>query len=120
MKRDMELIRKILLAVEDSESAFAPDPLIIEGYTDEQITYHSYLLVNAGLVHGHISIESGESLMALVEYPTWDGHEFLDAARDDARWKKTMHLVAEKGGAVTMSVLQGLLVAGMKSAFGLP
>lgn len=120
MKRDMELIRKILLAVEGSESAFAPDPLKIEGYTDEQITYHSFLLVNAGLVHGHISIEAGESLLALVEYPTWAGHEFLDAARDETRWRKVMAKVAEKGESVTIGVLEGLLVAAMKSAVGLP
>jgi len=121
MKRDMELIRKILLAVEASPSAYAPYPLIIKGYTDTQTAYHSYLLIDAGLVHGHVSIElDSESPLAPIEKLTWAGHEFLDAARDDTRWKKVTRTLLEKGETVTIGVLQGLLVAAMKSAVGLP
>jgi hypothetical protein len=33
---------------------------------------------------------------------TWEGHEFLDAARDEKRWKKAMSTVKEKGGTITI------------------
>ncbi len=39
MKRDMELIRQMVLAIEDFPSGFAPKTLNIEGYTKEQVSY---------------------------------------------------------------------------------
>ena len=52
MQRDMDLVRAILLAVEAHPAGFAPDPLAIEGYTDEQIGYHATILKEAGMVEG--------------------------------------------------------------------
>ena len=52
MKRDMELIRKMVLAVEDAPTGFAPHPLKIAGYTEEQVGYHAYLMVDHGLAKG--------------------------------------------------------------------
>jgi len=52
MKRDMELIRKMVLAVEDAPTGFAPHPLKIAGYTKEQVGYHAYLMVDHGLAKG--------------------------------------------------------------------
>src|SRR6476660_1465967 len=89
MKRDMDLIRKIMLAVEEHEHGFAPRQIVIEGYTKEQIGYHNYLIINAGLGDGpdltHLRSESPEHDL---RYLTFAGHEFLDAARDDTRWRK--------------------------------
>ena len=51
MKRDLELIRKMVLAIEDAPSGYAPE-LKFEGYTDEQVGYHAYLLLDAGLAKG--------------------------------------------------------------------
>lgn len=36
---------------------------------------------------------------------TWQGHEFLDAVRNDTVWRKTMALVKEKGGSVPFDVV---------------
>ena len=46
MKRDMELIRKLVLALEDAPSGYAPGVLEIEGYTPEQIGYHALYMFN--------------------------------------------------------------------------
>lgn len=48
MKRDLDLIRKLALSLEEQES----DPSYengLAGYTEEQVGYHAYLLVDAGL-----------------------------------------------------------------------
>ena len=37
MKRDPELVRKIILAIEDAPGGNAPQPLHIYGYSEEQI-----------------------------------------------------------------------------------
>jgi hypothetical protein len=55
MKRDMELIRNILLAVEASPTAWAPSAvqeLQMEGYTEEEVGYHALLIIEAGLARG--------------------------------------------------------------------
>lgn len=120
MKRDMELIRKILLKVEESPTAYAP-AIKFDDYTVTQVRYHSKLLIDAGLVEGHVTPQSNEDApFTNITMLTWAGHEFLDAARDDTRWKKAMTIVGEKGGAVTIGVLQAVLVGLMKGALGLP
>ncbi len=52
MKRDLELIRKMLLAIEDAPRGFAPRDMSIEGYSQAQIGYHAYLLANGGFACG--------------------------------------------------------------------
>ena len=120
MKRDLGLIRKMVLAIEDAPSGWAPD-LKFEGYSDAQVGYHAYLLIDAGLAKGEDASTMGsEAPEGFISSLTWAGHEFADAARDEARWKKAMGVVQEKGGSVTIGVLTQLLVALMKGAFGLP
>jgi hypothetical protein len=120
MKRDHDLIRRMVLAIEDAPSGWAPD-LSVEGYTPAQVGYHAYLLVDGGLARGvDVSTHGSQGPEALITSLTWAGHDFADAARDDTRWKSAMRTVAEKGGIVTFDVLKQLLVVLMKGAFGLP
>lgn len=119
MKRDLDLIRKMVLAIEDAESGWAPE-LSFEGYTPSQVGYHAYLLVDAGLAKGVDStVHGGQAPTALITSLTWAGHEFAEAARDDTRWNKALGIVMEKGGAISFEVLKQLLTFLMKGAFGL-
>ena len=120
MKRDLELIRKMVLAVEDSPSGWAPQSMSFSGYSAAQVGYHGWLLIDAGLAKGaDTTDQQSEGPEAMITSLTWAGHEFADAARDDSRWQKAMGAVRERGGAVTLAVLTQLLVSLMKSAFGL-
>lgn len=49
MKRDIELIRKILLEVEKDNSPTSWITIVIENYPEDQISYHVKLLTEAGL-----------------------------------------------------------------------
>lgn len=119
MKRDMNLIRQMLLLMEAESSSFAPD-FKIKGYTDEQIGYHAYLIMEAGLADGMNTTGFGSpSHEASLSRLTWAGHEFIDAARDEKRWKQVMGQVAERAGSVTIDVLKQLLVASMRASMGL-
>ena len=121
MKRDLELIRRMILAIEDAPTGWAPRRLEIEGYTDTQIGYHAYLLVDAGLAKGQdVTTMGSDGPEAIITSLTWAGHEFADAARDEYRWKKAMMVVQEKGGTVTLGVLTQLLISLMKGALGIP
>lgn len=119
MKRDLDLIRKMVLAIESAESGWAPE-LSFEAYTPCQVGYHAYLLVDAGLAKGvDNSAHGGQAPSAVITCLTWAGHEFAEAARDDIRWRRALAIAMEKGGAITFEVLKQLLTILMKGAFGL-
>ena len=119
MKRDVDLIRKMVFAIEDADSGWAPK-LSFDGYTESQVGYHAYLLVDAGLVKGaDVSTHGSQAPQALITSLTWAGHEFADAARDETRWKKALGIVTEKGGTITFEILKQLLLNLMKETFGL-
>jgi hypothetical protein len=42
MKRDMDLVRAILITMENHDKGFAPDVIEIPDYSEEQIGYHIY------------------------------------------------------------------------------
>jgi hypothetical protein len=119
VKRDMDLIRKIVLAVEDAPTGYAPK-LAFDGYDNETVSYHAYLMIQAGLATGvEVTHQRSPGPEAILTGLTWEGHEFADAARDETRWKKAMGIVQEKGGAVGFDVLKDLLSHLAKLGLGL-
>ena len=120
MKRDMELIKKILLRLEESPKGLETD-LSNDGYTSEQITYHSYLLIQGGLAEGErfYTHDGSPHPKAILSNLTWQGHEFVDAARNDSIWKKAMERVKERSDAIPIGVLTMLLTSLLKAQLGL-
>lgn len=85
MKRDMELIRKMAMAIEEGPSGHAPDNLGIDGYASEQIGYHAHLMMQAGLADGIEMTAFGDrSPAAVLQSLTWQGHEFVRKSREIA------------------------------------
>ena len=120
MTRDLELIRKLILTVEASPTGYAKNDFEIEGYSPEQIGYHAYLLVDAGLAKGvDITTMGSSSPNWQVLHLTSAGHDFADAARDDITWKKATGLVKDKAGGVTLDVMKQVLISVIKNALGL-
>ena len=115
MKRDMDLVREILFAVEKSPE---PDQWIdieLEGHSPEEVSYHIKLLVQAGLIEGD-DLKSRDSFAWRARALTWQGHEFLDAARDETRWNNAKKMVIEKGGGLIFAALQQVLIQGVMKA----
>jgi hypothetical protein len=112
MKRDLDLVREILLACEAEEHGFAPiqfDKLMEKGYAEELIGFHCLLIGDAGLAVIEDLTNSGdESPNAAILYLTWAGYEFLEAARDDARWFKAKSIIAT-AKAATFEVAKNVL-----------
>lgn len=111
MKRDMDLVRSILLALENSPHGRAPTELVVEGYSDEQVGYHAHLMHEAGLiVAADATSLSSPSPCAMPLQMTWYGHDFLDAARSVSIWERAKDLTSQVG-SVSFEVLQDVLVA---------
>lgn len=118
MKRHMELIRKIMLEIEKAEG----DPAMfqeIPGYEERVIGHHQFLLLDAGLIRGHVFDPADDIVMAQAICLSWKGHEFLDAARDDEIWNKAMQTAKDAGSSLTFAVLGQLLVQYLKDKIGM-
>lgn len=109
MRRDMDLIRQILLEIE--EHSGNAENLYIKGYSHEQIAYHVYLLHDAGLVKAKILYGMGSvnPVSYTVFSMTWMGHEFLDACRDEGIWQKMKEIVEEQVKSAPFKILKGVL-----------
>ena len=107
MKRDMELVREMLFAIEDGGGWFpGADSLKIEGRDEDNIRYHLAILVDADIVHREtMTVYKGRGLSAvkISDRPgsyrmTWAGHDFLDTVRDPEVWKRTKSGASKLGG----------------------
>lgn len=120
MQRDMELVRAILLKLEDHPHAYAPTDREIPGYTKEQIGYHALLMQQAGLIHAqNITAISDSSPSAIPIYITWEGYEFLAASKNEGIWKKGTSTLMAKAGAIGFDVLKAVLTAEIRKQVGL-
>ena len=114
MKRDMDLVRAILFALEEAPFDGGPHQLRLEGHPPEEIAYHVMLLDEAGLIKA-FDFSGDEFTDWRPSHITWAGHEFLNAARDNGRWNKAKSLVKEKGGGLVFEVLKQVLLDQFKS-----
>lgn len=118
MKREMELIRAIMLWAENQEhGSFRKNPEI-EGFTEEQIGYHVHLLGQAGLAK---TVETSEfrakSPSAAIMELTDKGHDFIDATRKSATWAKTKEVIIDKGPGFTLDLLLEWLKGDLRGLF---
>ncbi len=115
MKRDMDLARKILFEIEKCEDPWGPREIKIEGHTHQVVSYHIKLLCQAGLIEAEdVSVMGPNGFSWWAGSLTWNGHEFIEAARDESRWAKTKKFVLEKGGGLAFETLKFALFEGIK------
>jgi hypothetical protein len=114
MQRNMDLVRTILMRIEDSPSGWATHPFGIAGFTPEQVGYHAHIMMEEGLIEGvDTTSMHSNGPEAMPRALTWKGHEFLDLARDQKRWNQAKALISKVGSAplsVWMKVLSDLVV----------
>ena len=84
MKRDMDLVRQLLLRVEEGQGPSMSE-LLTKPEDMELYGHHTRILIDAGFLTG-IDASSMTSLDWLDLQLTWKGHEFLDTLRDPTIW----------------------------------
>lgn len=106
MVRDMEMVRKLLLAAERNQGAVV--------FREPVEAYHVQILIDAGLVEGSTVKGQNADRQAVIKVGainrlTWQGHEFLDAARDESVWKSTVNKVIKPGVGWTFGLFLEIL-----------
>lgn len=108
MKRDMDLIRAILLRVEEEYGGISITNLSIEGNSLEEVAVHCKMLEDAGLVTScGINYADNGIYSFSVCGLTWDGAEYLDKTRDDSLWEKTKTIARERGVPLVFDTVKG-------------
>lgn len=113
MKRDMELIRKLLFLAE----ADGKDDKLCEEYGREVVAGHVAILLDAKLIEGEVvRNEVGIPVASVILRLTWAGHEFLDNARNDTVWNKVTATIKNAATTASFEVLVEMLKAGVLAA----
>lgn len=99
MKRDMELVRKILFYVEENYVAGQKwlRNIDIEGYDYDVIMEHVLLVYENGLIQDIKDISTLGGISYWIGNLSNAGYDFLDKIRSDTVWNKTKTTIKEKG-----------------------
>jgi len=115
VKRDMDLIRELLLRIESepqldgSHFTVFNNPADFGDHSQEEISYHVDLLFEAGFVKGSRTLDPAPAISKL----TWEGHEFVDNIHDPGIWAGVKERI--KGlPSVAITVVAELALAEMK------
>ncbi len=108
MKRDLDLARQLLLDIENrgadcSVSVLRSEP---EQHNEERIRYHLRLLIDADLLKEIDRTSSGIPCVRL----THEGHELLELARNESRWREAKWTCQDRIGGLSLSVIRGILL----------
>ena len=125
MKRNLNLIRKILLDIENAPpgKVLSAADFNYEEFEELIIAEHLKLLIDAKFLEGDprqdLLFDGSIVIFCSIYRLTWDGHEFLANAKNDTIWKKVTSQAEEKGESISMFVLNQLLASATKKYFGL-
>jgi hypothetical protein len=123
MKRDLDLIRQILLHIEsgpeyDGSREFyytAPEEMGLTDCMPEEFVCHCTLLIEGGYIDGAATAVS----QVVVRRLTLEGHDFLDDIRDPSIWKQVKARLGTLPG-VAISIVAELAQSEVKKRLGLP
>lgn len=114
MKRDMDLVRHILVEMQNSESGRV-SKLCFQDYSQEQIGHHVWLMAEAGLIEAAVNLHHPCGFpVATPVTIRWAGHEFLSAALDDTRWERAKAVAARAGNSGFPVLLEILTKLGLR------
>jgi FPC/CPF motif-containing protein YcgG len=115
MKRDWEVVRKILMALEEHDSDVA-----IKSLPDvDQVAwaYHIKILGEGKYIIGYVGLANSPSAnFASALRLTWQGHELLERIRSDTTWARMKKTAKDKGMSLTIDVIKALAIEFAKQA----
>ena len=108
MKRDLDLIRSILITAEDSDGPVRFGTLLECEPDASKLAYHVELMRSRGLIEAIVKYDglARSSLNVEVSSVTWDGYDYLDAIRSPKVWEKAKEAVSAAVGEASISVMK--------------
>ncbi len=104
MKRDMDLIRLILLEIEKAEENEVEN-MNIDGYSKEDIVFNAKLLKQNNMIENFEEDVLGNYYIGSL---TWGGSDYLDSIRDNSKWKRIKSVIKEKALPFTFDIVKSV------------
>lgn len=109
MKRDMELVRRILIDVADSDLALDASVFTDERNGFQAIAYHFDIMNEAGLLDANVRRGLGdEYVFAEARALTWKGQDFLASIAPEKVWAEMKMTIAKRLGDATFATIKAL------------
>lgn len=108
MKRDIDLVRSILIYVENAADEVDADDMATERWPIEAVAYHVRLMAHHGLVDVSRDARdmNGNTIELTVAGITWDGQDYLDSIREPKVWGRVKKALAGTVGSTTLDVVR--------------
>ena len=122
MKRDFELVMKILEYLENRNETSVITELHIPGYDKYLVAYHIRRMYEGGLLDAEvITSESTESriINVLPFGLTWQGHEFLDSMKNKSVAEKVRQRLGGSLSQVPYILIKELALSLARQQLGL-
>ena len=121
MKRDFDLVRRILMKIQDTPAGEYCDEIAYpDEYDPATISEHVRLLIDENFLNGKMVDAWGSSPQFRITGLTWKGHDFVDAAKDNTLWEKAKKTILTTTAAITCDLLLLWLKTEIKMSLGLP
>ena len=111
MTRDWNLIRKILIRMEQEPGRYELRASDWPYYDTVMVDYHLNLMFKAELIEGECLVSRSAVRSCRVKSITWKGHELLDTIRRDTVWIKIKQAAIDKGVDLTFDLIPKLFQA---------
>ena len=117
MKRDFDLIRTILLAIEEQHDRTAIYGFSIPDHALSAVGYHCKLLYEHGFISDYKSQYGDNQILSVaVGGLTWEGCDSLEKVRDNSRWAKIKNIISNKCLPLTVEVVKEVVTEMVKTA----
>lgn len=110
MRRDMDLIRDMLLSTGDAPAPVDAHTFVDDTHDWNTVVYNLDMIQQAGLAEVDFGRTAMGVIRATVGPLTWSGNEYLDAIRDDSVWKKVKRTLAQTVSGATLDTVKALAV----------
>lgn len=109
MRRDLDLIRRILITIEESERGYGNISVLAKkmGEDFNKVCFHIQLLVENGYMNGEATYFSGNpQVIYYMHGITFAGYDYLDSIRNDTIWERTKEKLQTFGSAASLEVVR--------------
>ena len=108
MKRDMELVRRILLELSGSSQPLDARTFVDGNTTLEEVIYHFRIMEDGGLIKASVAYAGNKPYICTANELTWAGNDFLASIRSNSIWSKVKTTIAKATGDASLDVIKAL------------
>jgi Hypothetical protein (DUF2513). len=117
----MDLIRSMLMAIEEAPAGetVRGEALGFDDVDAYTLAAHAQLLHERGLIEGSFLPETIPVHFRVFRI-TWNGHEYLDAIRNETVWTETKTTIRKRGLELTFDVVKSVATGIIMHRLSLP